>query len=165
MHVFKNVAKSEQDAAWELIKFLTTPENAAQWSVASGYIAVNKKAYDTELMQATLKETPQYAVARDQLEYGYAQMMSQNIDQVRQVLNDNLDALVAGSKTIAEAQADGQAGMVAAIEAPVPAPAPVAPVSPSPTPSSATSTSVRAGLALMLGVGGIFASFALFTEM
>ena len=177
-HIFSGVPKASQDAAWKLIKFLTTPENAAQWSVASGYIAVNKKAYDTELMQAALKETPQYAVARDQLVYSYAQMMSENIDKVRQVLNDNLDALVAGNKTIAEVQADGQAGMVAAIGAPAPALEPA----PAPTPpsdlcpcsdiesakdvpimsanSSPTLTGVRAGLALALGVGGIFACLA-----
>jgi hypothetical protein len=129
-------------------------------------------------MQAALKETPQYAVARDQLVYSYAQMMSENIDKVRQVLNDNLDALVAGNKTIAEVQADGQAGMVAAIGAPAPALEPA----PAPTPpadlcpcsdiesakdvpimsanSSPTLTGVRAGLALALGVGGIFACLA-----
>ena len=106
----------------------------------------------------------------------HAQMMSENIDKVRQVLNDNLDALVAGNKTIAEVQADGQAGMVAAIGAPAPAVFPA----PGPTPSdgelcpcseltknepimsanSATLTGVRTGLALVLGVGGIFASLA-----
>jgi len=123
-HIFSGVPKSSQDAAWKLIKFLTTPDNAAKWSVASGYIAVNKKAYDTELMQEVLKETPQYAVARDQLNYGHPQMMSKNIGQVRQVLNDNLNALVAGDKTIAEVQADGQSGMVAAIGAPTSAPVP-----------------------------------------
>lgn len=170
-HIFSGVPKASQDAAWKLIKFLTSPENAAQWSVASGYIAVNKKAYDTELMQAALKETPQYAVARDQLVYSRAQMMSENIGKVRQVLNDNLDALVAGDKTITEVQADGQAGMVAAIGAPAPAlePAPVPTPSDSElakdgpimsAPSSATLTSVRTtGLALVLGVG-IFACLA-----
>jgi sn-glycerol 3-phosphate transport system substrate-binding protein len=164
-HIFSGVPKASQDAAWKLIQFLTTPENAAQWSVASGYIAVNKKAYDTELMQAALKETPQYAVARDQLVYSHAQMMSENIDKVRQVLNDNLNALVAGNKTIAEAQAYGQAGMVAAIGAPVPTPSDD--LTPSDmggvimsAPSSATMTGVRTGLALVLGVGGIFASLA-----
>lgn len=166
-HIFSGVPKASQDAAWKLIQFLTTPENAAQWSVASGYIAVNRKAYDTELMQAALKETPQYAVARDQLVYSHAQMMSENIDKVRQVLNDNLNALVAGNKTIAEAQADGQAGMVAAIGAPVPTPSDseLCPCSeltkdePIKSANSATMTGVRTGLALVL-VGGIFASLA-----
>lgn len=170
-HIFSGVPKASQDAAWKLIKFLTTPENAAQWSVASGYIAVNRRSYDTELMQAALKETPQYAVARDQLVYSHAQMMSENIDQVRQVLNDNLDALVASNKTIAEVQADGQAGMVAAIDAPAPAlvPTPSGEDDLTPSdmegaimsaPSSATLTAVRTGLALVLGVGGIFACLA-----
>lgn len=149
-HIFNNIPKTQQDAAWELIKFLTSPENSALWSVASGYIAVNRKAYDLELMQAAYKKTPQYLVARDQLQYSHPQTMSENIQVVRKVLNDNLDALVAGEKTVAEAQADGQTNMVAAIGAPVAAPAP----------SGGVSVNVGLSLALGLCLGGTFDLFA-----
>ena len=115
---------------------------------------MNKVAYDTELMQAALKETPQYVVARNQLSYAYPQMMSENINEVRQVLNGNLNALVGGNKTIAAFQADGQVGMVEAIGGvPDAAPSGVA-VTP---PSSATSTSVCVGLLLVLGISVTFA--------
>lgn len=95
---------------------MTNPENAANYAAASGYIAVNKKSYDTEKMKAVVAETRQYLVACDQMEtYGYPQMMSLNIDAVREVLWTNLADLVAGNKTVAHVQADGQAGMTAAI--------------------------------------------------
>lgn len=71
LRILADIPKEQQDAAWELIKFLGAPENAARWSAASGYIAVNQRAYDTELMKQTVAETPQYEVAKNQLEYGY----------------------------------------------------------------------------------------------
>ena len=160
-HIFQGVSKAEQDAAWKLIQFLTNPENAARYAAASGYVAVNKKSYDTEKMKAVVAETPQYLVARDQMEsYGYPQMMSENIQQVREVLWTNLDDLVAGTKTVAQVQADGQAGMTAAIfgedapaESPPASESVIDPPAPSPPASSPTSAAsgMRVGLALMFG--------------
>jgi len=114
-HIFKNIPKVQQDAAWQLIEFLTNPDNAAEWAVATGYIAVNKKAYDTEVMLNATLETPEYLVSRDQLDFGHPQMMSLNSNEVRKILNNNLAAVVEGDKTIEEAQSDGQEDMTAAI--------------------------------------------------
>ena len=66
-------------------------------------------------MQETVAETPQYLVARDQIVYGYPQMMSENIDAVREIVKSNLEAAVDGSKTVEQALNDGQAGMIEAI--------------------------------------------------
>ena len=110
-HIFKDVPKDNQDAAWRLIMFLTSPENSAKWSAATGYIAVNKAAYDMQEMQEVVRETPAYAVARDQFEYANPQMMAINVEEVREVVKDNLNAALVGSKSVEEALADGQAGM------------------------------------------------------
>ena len=72
-------------------------------------------------MQKTVAETPQYLVARDQIVYGYPQMMSENIDAVREIVKSNLEAAVDGSKTVEEALNDGQAGMIEAIPSAAPA--------------------------------------------
>ena len=74
--------------------FLTSPENSAKWSGATGYIAVNKAAYDMEEMQEVVRETPAYAVARDQFEYANPQMMSINVEEVREVVKDNLNYMI-----------------------------------------------------------------------
>ncbi len=71
VHILNNIPKEQQDAAWEWIKFLASQEQAAEWSVASGYIAVNKGAYDTKLMNETTAETPQFLVPMKQLEYAH----------------------------------------------------------------------------------------------
>ena len=71
VHILNNIPKVQQDAAWEWIKFLVAPEQAAAWSAASGYIAVNKGAFDTEVMKEAVSETPQFLVPVEQLQYGH----------------------------------------------------------------------------------------------
>jgi len=116
-HIFNNIPKAKQDAAWKLIYFLTNPENAAIWSAATGYIAVNKGAYETELMKEAVKETPQRLVAKDQMEsYSHAQTMSVDIQNVRTVFKNNIAAVVDGTKTVDQAQTAGQEGASAFIE-------------------------------------------------
>ena len=40
-------ARAEQAAAFQFIKWITTPERAAQWSIDTGYVAVRPDAYET----------------------------------------------------------------------------------------------------------------------
>jgi len=112
LHIFNNIPKKNQDAAWKLITFLTSPEIAATWSAASGYIAVNKESYNTYIMESVVQETPAYLVARDQFQYAHPQMMSKNINEVRNVVNGNLNDALTGGKTVVEALEDGQAGLI-----------------------------------------------------
>ena len=114
------------------------------WSVASGYIAVNKLSYETDILRAAIAETPQYVTARDQLEFGHPQMMSLNIDNVRDVVKTNLGAVVEGTKSVEQAQIDGQAGMTEAISA--------APVTEQPEPPSSASSSMGCALNIVLQV-------------
>ena len=65
--IFKGVPEERQKAAWEYIKWMTSAENAAYWSIQSGYVAVRKDAFDLPIMQEYTKEVPEALVARDQL--------------------------------------------------------------------------------------------------
>jgi len=49
--IFKNIPKERQDAAWTFIRWMTTAERAAQWSIASGYIATRQSSYEYPQMQ------------------------------------------------------------------------------------------------------------------
>ncbi len=98
-HIFKEIPKENQDAAWEFIKFMTNPEQAGYWSRESGYVAVNKKSYDLPEMQSFLEQFPQMAVARDQLEYAYPKMMAVNYQLIRNAMTSNLDAAMEGKFT------------------------------------------------------------------
>lgn len=64
----KGIAENEQQAAWEFMKYLTTPEVQAKWHLDTGYFAINPKAYDEENVKAKWEEFPQYKVTVDQLQ-------------------------------------------------------------------------------------------------
>lgn len=57
-----------QNAAWEFMKYLQTPEVQAKWHVETGYFAINPAAYDEELVQEAYAEMPQLRVTVDQLQ-------------------------------------------------------------------------------------------------
>ncbi|UCG08729.1 MAG: ABC transporter substrate-binding protein [Desulfobacterales bacterium] len=115
-HIFKGIPKENQDAAWKLAKFMTTPEMAAHWSIESGYVAVNKKSYDLPQMKEFLQQFPQMTVARDQLDYAYPKMMAVNYQLIRNAMTTNLDGALEGKKPPEQALADAHKLMEEAIK-------------------------------------------------
>src|ERR687897_2687151 len=73
-YIAKKASPAEQQAAFQFIKWITTPERAAQWSIDTGYVAVRPDAYDTPEMKKYVAEFPAAAVARDQLQYAVAEL-------------------------------------------------------------------------------------------
>jgi sn-glycerol 3-phosphate transport system substrate-binding protein len=57
----------EQDAAWEFLKFLSAPEQQADWYVGTGYYPIRKDAYNQPNAQETLAKYPQFNTAVQQL--------------------------------------------------------------------------------------------------
>ena len=47
-YVFKDTSPEEQAAALKLIEFMTSPEQAAAWSIGTGYMGVSPAAYETD---------------------------------------------------------------------------------------------------------------------
>lgn len=64
----KGISEKEQEAAWEFMKYLTTPETQAKWHLETGYFAINPAAYEEEIVEKTWAETPQIKVTVDQLQ-------------------------------------------------------------------------------------------------
>src|SRR3546814_9581548 len=68
-YVFKDTTEEERAAALKLIQFMTSPEQAAAWSIATGYMGVSPAAYETEALKAYTEAFPPALVARNQLEH------------------------------------------------------------------------------------------------
>ncbi len=102
-YLFKDTPKEKQEAAWKFIKWASQPENAAQWSIDTGYVAVSPGAYETDVMKEYVESFPQAAVARDQLQYASAELSTHNNGQVSKVFNDQLQAAITGTATAEEA--------------------------------------------------------------
>ena len=107
-HIFREIPEQNQEAAWEFIKFMTNPENAAYWSVESGYVAVREDSYEVPLLAEHVENQPARAVARDQLEYAHPKMSAVGYQQIRQILTDILDEVMEGDMEPVEAMEQAQ---------------------------------------------------------
>ncbi len=101
--IARKIPKERQDAAWKFIEWMTSSENAAQWSSASGYIATRKSSYELPAMKEFVGKDPRYLVARDQLQYAAGKMMAPNFQKIREILKKQLDDAADGKVTPQEA--------------------------------------------------------------
>ncbi|MDT8325834.1 MAG: ABC transporter substrate-binding protein [Roseovarius sp.] len=109
-YLFKDTTDEERDAAMKLIQFMTSPEQAAAWSIATGYMGVSPAAYDTEALQSYTADFPPALVARNQLEHAVAEFSTFETARVREGLNNAIQSALTGAKTPVEALAEAQAG-------------------------------------------------------
>ncbi|MEM6280870.1 MAG: ABC transporter substrate-binding protein [Chloroflexota bacterium] len=109
LYIFSNTSPEKQAAAWRWIEYLTSPEIQADWTLNTGYIAARQSAWETDTLQDLLEDRPEYAVARDQLEFARKELSTHDGIAVRGVLNDALAAVIAG-------EAEPQAALDAAQE-------------------------------------------------
>ncbi|MED4401915.1 ABC transporter substrate-binding protein [Metabacillus fastidiosus] len=61
------ISEERQKAAWEFMKYLTTPEVQAKWHIETGYFAINPKAYEEDIVKKEWEKYPQLKVTVDQL--------------------------------------------------------------------------------------------------
>ncbi|MDV6227398.1 ABC transporter substrate-binding protein [Nitratireductor aquimarinus] len=107
-YVFKDTSEEERAAALKLIQFMTAPEQAAAWSIATGYMGVSPAAYETEALKAYTTEFPPALVARNQLENAVAEFSTFETARVRDGLNNAIQAALTGSKEPAAALDEAQ---------------------------------------------------------
>lgn len=64
----QGIAEEQQQAAWEFMKYLQTPEVQAQWHLGTGYFAINPAAYEEQNVKDKWETYPQFKVTVDQLQ-------------------------------------------------------------------------------------------------
>lgn len=108
-YLFKKASEEERAASLKLIRYLTAPERAAQWSIETGYVGVSPAAYETEKLKAYGKEFPQALVARDQLKVAIPEFSTWKTARVREALNNAVQAALTGTQSSADALKAAQA--------------------------------------------------------
>ena len=98
IYIFKNTDKAKLAAALQFARFLTTPDKAADWGIATGYVATRPDAWETEAMKKYAAEFPPAVVARDQLKDAAAELSTHDNQRVTKALNDALQAILTGAK-------------------------------------------------------------------
>jgi sn-glycerol 3-phosphate transport system substrate-binding protein len=88
-----------QNAAWEVIKWMTKPENTARWSLGSGYIPVKKAAFDIPEYKKYTDQWPQALTAYRQLTEAEIErnMMTHRMNEIYDLLNALNEAIRGGA--------------------------------------------------------------------
>ena len=108
-YLFKKTTPEERKAALAFVKFMTTPERAAEWSIATGYVGTRPDAYETPKLKEYAASFPQAVVARDQFQFATPELSTFQTGRVRKLLDDAIQASLTGQKTPADALKAAQA--------------------------------------------------------
>ena len=107
-YISKGISKERQQKAWEFIKFATSPERAAQWSIDTGYVVTRKSALEMPQMKAYYESLPQARVAYEQIPISKPELTSYDSTKMWRILNDAIQAAITGEKTPMQALKDAQ---------------------------------------------------------
>lgn len=109
LYIFEDASEEEKAAAWKLVRFLSTPELLADWSIKTGYVAPRDDSWETEAMKAYVAEVPAAEVARKQIPVAVPEFSTYENNRINQLINDAIQAALTGSATPQEALDRAQA--------------------------------------------------------
>jgi sn-glycerol 3-phosphate transport system substrate-binding protein len=109
--IFKTKDRN-QAAAWEVIKWMTRPENTARWSLGSGYVPVKFAAFDVPDYKKYTNEVPQALIAYKQLTQVDTErnMMTHAVNEIVNLVDNTIEEILGGADidaTLKKAQAEG----------------------------------------------------------
>ncbi|SEQ97226.1 ABC transporter substrate-binding protein [Piscibacillus halophilus] len=95
------IAKANQDAAFEFIKFATSAEQQAKWAGATGYFPITSEAYDEAELQDVYDEYPQFLTSVEQLQNTTLTPATQGalmgvFPEARSIVENSIEALYQG---------------------------------------------------------------------
>ncbi|MCP1118541.1 ABC transporter substrate-binding protein [Robbsia andropogonis] len=108
-YLFKGANADQQKAALTFIRWMTAPEQAARWSIATGYVGTAEPAYQTQALREYGATFPQAMVARDQLKVAVPELSTHDSARVREALNNALQSAITGTTTPQQALDKAQA--------------------------------------------------------
>ncbi len=68
--IFNTATPEEQQAAWEFVKFLLSPQIQAFWAIKTGYLPVTKSAVETQAWKNYAASNPMANILVSQIPYG-----------------------------------------------------------------------------------------------
>ena len=108
-YIFSKASAAEKEAAFRFVKFMTSDELLADWSVQTGYVAPRDNAWETPTLKKYVEEMPAATVARKQIASSVPEFSTYENARTTKVLNDALGAALTGAKAPQAALTDAQA--------------------------------------------------------
>ncbi len=103
-------------ATWRFLKWLTSAENSARFTAATGYVPTGPEAAASEAVQALLIESPAYAAGQNQLEVSSQYPHFFQMGTMDGLLADAIEFVELGVKTPAQALQDAADSLLEQIE-------------------------------------------------
>ena len=106
--MLKEKSEEEKAAAWQFIKFLTSPEIQAQWHINTGYFPITTKAYDLDIVKENMNQFPQFRTAVDQLHATTLNNATKGavmgvFPEARQITERAMEEAINGQKSVKDA--------------------------------------------------------------
>ncbi|MGI6696233.1 MAG: extracellular solute-binding protein [Christensenellales bacterium] len=95
--MFDKQDDAKKAAAWELVKYLASPQVQAEFAAATGYVPVNAGAQEAPVYKALVEKQPQYAVPMAQLTLTPAEMKSVTVGPAKDfyyAIQDNIATML-----------------------------------------------------------------------
>lgn len=108
-YIFKDAPQEQKDAAFKLIKFLTSDELLADWAIQTGYVAPRDGSWETPTLKEYTQKVPESLVAKNQIPASVPEFSTHENARTTKILNDAIAAALTGAKTPEQALTDAQA--------------------------------------------------------
>lgn len=109
IYIFKKNSPDVQAATLKFVMWMTSAEQAARWSIGTGYVAPREDAWETPAMKAYVKDFPDALVAKEELQYSVAEFSTHDGSRTTKALEDAIDQVVTGNATAEAAMQKAQA--------------------------------------------------------
>ena len=106
--MFTAADDDQKAAAWEFMKFVSSPEQQSKWAAATGYLPVVKEAFDLEPMKSTAAERPWTKEVASQLDTASALPGVKSVMEATGLLAIALQSALQGSAEPEAALKDAQ---------------------------------------------------------
>jgi multiple sugar transport system substrate-binding protein len=94
--LFKSNSPEKQLASWLFVKYFTSTDVTAQWSVATGYLPVRKTAAESDVVKAQFDKLPAYKVAVTEIQqYGRPETSVRGTQDTRTFIQDAMTQAIA----------------------------------------------------------------------
>lgn len=94
-----NVPKEQQTAAWEFVKFFTSPEVNVRWALGTGYVPIRKSAANDPRIQAFWAEWKSNRAAYDCLPFARSEPKLAGWQKVRTLIEKAETSVLTGLQT------------------------------------------------------------------
>jgi multiple sugar transport system substrate-binding protein len=107
--MFRRATPEQRSAAWQFIKWFTSPEQQVEWSLGTWYVPIHRRSLEDPRMVERLAQTPGLTAAYAQMDYAVFEPRGLKWLAGRKALVEELEQAMLGAKTAKQALDDAAA--------------------------------------------------------